>query len=286
MSKIGKIGLVCEGGGQRIVHTAGILDYFLEKNLHFPYVIGVSAGASNSLSYVSRQIGRNKEVDIEYARDHRYSSLLTYVKTGSLFGMKFLFDDIPNKLVPFDYDVYFNSPTEHVIGATNSETGKTEYFYKSNLKKSDLMDTTIASCSLPFMGKIKFLNGKQYLDGGISDPIPIKKAIEDGFKKNVVILTQNAGYRKEPFKNFKLLKRIFRGYDGIEEVMMERHDIYNKTLDFLRDLEADCRVFIFRPQEPLQVGRTTKNKEKLENLYKQGYLLAKEKYKELIEWIG
>ncbi|QEE17434.1 patatin family protein [Promethearchaeum syntrophicum] len=287
MSEIKNIGLVCEGGGQRIVHTAGILDFFLENNVHFPYVIGVSAGASNSLSYISRQIGRNRIVDIQFAKDRRYSSFRNFLRDGSVFGMKFLFDEIPNHLVPFDYETYFNSSTEHVIGATICETGKTEYFYKKNLtKKKNLMDIAIASCSLPFMGRIKEFNGKNYLDGGISDPIPIRKAIEDGYEKNVVLLTQNDNYRKESFKNFNLLKKLFKGYEGIEEIMNNRHIVYNDTLDFLKKLEEDGKVFIFRPDDLQQVGRTTKDSKKLKKLFNQGYSLANERMNELTEWIS
>jgi len=285
MSDIKKIGLVCEGGGQRIVHTAGILDFFLEKNLHFPYVIGVSAGASNSLSYVSRQVGRNRTIDIDYAKDRRYSSFGNFLRNGSVFGMEFLFDELPNNLVPFDYETYFNSSSEHVIGITHCETGKTEYYYKKNIARDSLMDITIASCSLPFMGKIKTINDKNYLDGGISDPIPIRKAIEDGYEKNVVLLTQKYDYRKEPFKNFNLLKKFFKGYEGIEDIMKNRHNIYNETLDYLKELEADGKAFIFRPEDLLEVGRTTKNTKKLERLYNQGYTIAKERMKDLTEWI-
>lgn len=286
MSSIKKIGLVCEGGGQRIVHTAGILDFFLENNLHFPYVIGVSAGASNSLSYVSRQIGRNRIVDIDFAKDRRYSSFSNFLRNGSVFGMEFLFDELPNHLIPFDYETYFNSSSEHVIGITNSQTGKTEYYYKKNIARESLMDITIASCSLPFMGKIKTINDKNYLDGGISDPIPIRKAIEDGYEKNVVLLTQKFDYRKEPFKNFNLLKKFFKGYEGIEDIMENRHNIYNETLDYLNELEADGKAFIFRPKDLLEVGRTTKNTKKLESLYNQGYSIAKKKKSHLMEWIN
>ncbi len=286
MPIIKKIGLVCEGGGQRIIHTAGILDFFLENNLHFPYVIGVSAGVSNTLSYISRQIGRNRTVDIDFSKDRRYSSFGNFLRNGSLFGMKFLFNTIPNQLVPFDYDTYFNSSTEHVIGATNCETGKTEFFYKKNITRDSLMDIVIASCSLPFMGKMKKIDDKKYLDGGVSDPIPIRKAIEDGYDRNVVLLTQKYDYRKEPFKNFNLLKKFFKGYDGIEEIMKNRHKIYNKTLDHIKELEEDGKVFVFRPEDLLGVGRTTKDSKKLERLFSQGHSIAKEKIDILTKWIN
>jgi len=286
MTNIKKIGLVCEGGGQRIVHTAGILDFFLENKLHFPYVIGVSAGASNSLSYVSRQVGRNRTIDIDFAKDRRYSSFGNFLRNGSVFGMEFLFDKLPNHLVPFDYETYFNSSSEHVIGITHCETGKTDYYYKKNIVRESLMDITIASCSLPFMGKIKSINGKNYLDGGISDPIPIRKAIEDGYDKNVVLLSQKYDYRKEPFKNFNLLKKFFKGYEGIEDIMNNRHNIYNETLDYLKELEEDGKVFIFRPKDLLKVGRTTKDSKKLERLYNQGYSIAKEKRNAMMEWMN
>ena len=231
-------------------------------------------------------MGRNRKIDIDYAKDRRYSSFGNFLRNGSVFGMQFLFDELPNKLVPFDYDTYFSSTSEHVIGITNCETGKTEYFYKKNIARESLMDITIASCSLPFMGKIKTIGNKNYLDGGISDPIPIRKAIEDGYEKNVVLLTQDYNYKKEPFKNFDLLKKFFKGYEGIEDIMKNRHIIYNETLDYLKELEEDGKAFIFRPKDLLKVGRTTKNSKKLERLFNQGYSIAKEKRDSLIEWMN
>ncbi|UYP46700.1 hypothetical protein NEF87_002985 [Candidatus Lokiarchaeum ossiferum] len=281
-----KIGLCCEGGGQRVVHTCGILDYFLEKDLHFPYVIGVSAGASNTLSYVSQQIGRNWKVDIQYIKDSRFLSLKNFVKMRSIFGWDFIFRELPNNLIPFDYDQYFNSSSEHVIGVTNAKTASIEYFYKSNHSSEEIMNITAASCSLPLITPFRYINDTPYLDGGVSDPIPVQKAFEDGCTKCVVILTQPQGYRKEPFKHLKLIKKMFKGYDQLQNLMISRHKMYNDTLDLLDTMESEGKVFILRPEMLLDVGRTTKNTEKLVKLFNQGYSLAKDIYNDLVKWVN
>ena len=280
-----KIGLCCEGGGQRVVHTCGILDFFLEKDIHFPYVVGVSAGASNTLSYVSRQIGRNWKVDIQYIKDSRFLSLKNFVKMRSIFGWDFIFRELPNNLIPFNYEQYFSSPSEHVIGVTNATTASTDYFYKSNHSAEEIMNITAASCSLPLLTPFRYINKVPYLDGGVADPIPIQKAFDDGCKKCVVILTQPHGYRKEPFKHLKLIKKMFKGYDQLQKLMISRHNMYNDTLDLLETLENQGKVFILRPEKPLEVGRTTKNTEKLVKLFNQGFSQAKQKFQSLKNWI-
>ena len=281
-----KIGLVLEGGGQRLLHSCGILDYFLEQNLHFPYVVGVSAGASNTLSYVSRQVGRNWKVNIQYITDPRFLSFKNFLKFRSIFGWDFIFKEIPNNLIPFDFDQYFSSTSEHVIGVTNANTGVTEYFSKKNHTAEEIMNITAASCSLPFICRFRPINGTPYLDGGVSDPIPVQKAFADGCDRCVVILTQLKGYRKTPFKHTKLLKRLYKDYPLLEELMKTRYKLYNDTLDALEELEKDRKVFIIHPEDLLGVGRTTKNTEKLVNLFNHGFSLAKDKYAQLVKWIN
>ncbi len=286
-----KIGLVLEGGGQRVLHSIGILDYFLEKEMVIPYVIGVSAGASIALSYISNQIGRNKKVHLEFAQDKRYLSISNLIFKGSIFGMDFIFNKIPNELVPFDYDSYFTSPIEQVIGVTNCFNGESEYFYKSeNVSPKKIMDIIIASCSIPYFSKRKFLDGINipYVDGGLSDPLPISKAIEDGCKKNVIILTRNMGYRKPAFKKYKYIKLFFRSYRKyakIEKRINDRHEAYNKSLEIIEKLEKEGSAFVLRPQTPVKVSKKTKDVELLTDFYFEGYNYAKEIYPELLKWI-
>lgn len=189
-------GLVLEGGGMRGVYTAGVLEYFMEKELYFPYVIGVSAGACMGASYVSRQKGRNKTVNIEYVSHPQYLSLGNYIRHKQLFGMDFIFDEIPNKLVPFHYDAFLKSDQTFKVGTTDCVTGEAVYYEKNDVEM-DILTLLRASSSLPFIAPMIEYKGRKLLDGGIADSIPVKKSEEDGNVRNVVILTRNADYRKK-----------------------------------------------------------------------------------------
>lgn len=279
-----KIGLVLEGGGMRGLYTAGVLDFFLDKEIFFPYVIGVSAGACNAASYMSKQRGRNKAINIGYIDDPRYLSYRNLIREKSIFGMQFLFDEIPNKLVPFDYDSYYASEDKFVIGTTECVSGKPVYFYKE--KDHDLTSQIKASSSLPFMSQVVNIDGKELLDGGISDPIPIKKSIEDGNVKNVVVLTRNEDYRKKPFRGNFISKKVYRKYQGLIDALDNRHSIYNDTLDYVEKLKAADKAFVIRPTAPINVSRIEKDKDKLTKLYDMGYNDASSCYSQLKEWIS
>lgn len=277
---IKKCGLVLEGGGMRGVYTAGILEYFMEKNLFFPYVIGTSAGACNAMSYISRQKGRNKKVTIDMVDDSRYISYKGLVNGNGLFNMDFIFDDIPNKINIYDYDTYRNSNQKMIAVATDCMTGKPEYL--NCMEEPDNIKLNIiirASSSLPLLASVVEYDGKYLLDGGLSDSIPIKKAIEDGYKKNIVILTRYKGYRKKPIKGKKIYEKIYgKKYPGLIKALSNRYKHYNKTLDIINKLEDEGKVFAFYPDNNIKIKRTEKDKKKLEKLYLNGYNDAKEKY--------
>ena len=277
---ISEAGLVLEGGGMRGVYTAGVLDYFLEQDLCFPYVIGVSAGACNAASYLSKQKGRNRIVNVDYVTDPRYISWRNYFKSRQLFGMDFIFDEIPNKLVPYHYDEFYKNESEFVIGTTDCHTGKPVYFSKKDYGK-DMLKVLKASSSLPFIAPEVDFNSRVLLDGGISDPIPIKKAQEDGFKKNIVILTRNRGYSKKPSKFTFMVKRKYPHYTGLQKALAERCRTYNDTLRYVEQEEKNGTVLVIQPQEPLTVGRMERNPQKLEKLYLQGYEDARKSFKRI-----
>lgn len=279
-----QVGLVLEGGGMRGVYSAGVMEYFLEKDLNFPYVIGVSAGACNAASYLSKQKGRNRKVNIDFISDPRYLSWRNYYKHRQLFGMDFIFDEIPNRLVPFDYEAFFNNTSEFVIGTTDCHTGEPTYFAKSDYGKN-VLPILKASSSLPFVAPEIEYDSKILLDGGISDPIPIKKAQEDGFKKNLVILTRNADYRKSPARFHYFVKRRYGHYPGLVEALKNRYQKYNDTLQYLVEQQEKDSVFILRPTQPLKVGRMERDPGRLSSLFEQGYMDAKRSFDELQEWI-
>ena len=278
-------GLVLEGGGMRGVYTAGILECFLEEELFFPYIIGVSAGACNAASYLSKQKGRNKLVTVDYASDPRYISWKNYLRNGQFFGMDFIFDEIPNQHVPYHYDVFYDSPSEFVVGTTDCVTGQPVYFKKQDYG-ADLLTVLRASSSLPFLAPEIQFQDKILLDGGISDPIPIKKAQQDGYKKNIVILTRNKGYLKKPSKFHFLVNRKYPNYKGLQQSIRMRYQKYNDTVNYLEKEEKEGNILIIRPTEPLKVGRMERNSQRLEELYFQGYQDAKASLKKIISYIN
>lgn len=264
-------GLVLEGGGMRGLYTAGVLDFFLEKGMIFDYVIGVSAGACNAVSYISRQKGRNKIVNTAFVDDWRYMSLKSLVKNGSLFGMDFIFDEIPNRKVPFDFETFNSSPVIFKIGVTDCTTGKPLYFDKEDIDRK--FTVLRASSSLPLVSPIVKFKGYHLLDGGITDPIPVRQAITDGYQKTVIVLTRNRGYQKEPISHplRLLLEKKYRDYPGLIEAMINRYKIYNETLDYIDELEHRGQAVVIRPSEKLEVDRFEKNAEKLIALFDQGF---------------
>jgi len=279
-----KTGLVLEGGGMRGLYTAGVLDFFLENKLEFPYVIGVSAGACNAASYISKQWGRNKRVNIGFVRDPKYISLRNFFKKGELFGMDYVFDVIPNQIVPFDYDEFKRSDTEFVIGTTDCHTGEPIYFSRKEYKE-DLLTPIRASSSLPFAAPVVSFQGYELLDGGMSDPIPVKKAEQDGCSRNVIILTQHEGYMKKPSRLHFMIKRKYSGYPGVVKMLEGRWRHYNRTMEYINQLEKENKAFVIRPTQPLEVSRIERNQRKLTKLYDLGWQNAADTFKELTTWL-
>jgi len=280
-----KIGLVLEGGGLRGVYTAGVLDFFMEKGFYAPYVIGVSAGACQAYSYLSKQSGRSFRVSYDYMGDPRYLSLRSLITKGEIFGMDFMFEEIPKKLIPFEFEAFNNSPQEFVIGVTNCQTGKAEYF--SNKDGHDMFLMGRASSSLPIVSKVVKVYDKPYLDGGISDPIPIRQAQADGYENNIVILTRDEAYLKKESKNtVRVLKRLYRQYPELAKTYDLRARVYNESLEYLTELERCGNVFIIRPQKNVSVGRLEKNVQKLKDFYDEGNNEARDIWPKLEGWLG
>ena len=273
-------GLVLEGGGLRGVYTAGVLRFFMEKNIYLPYVIGVSIGACNAANYVSRQPERNRIVTIRYVTDSRYLSYLRLLAKGELFGMQFIFDTIPNKLVPFDFKTFMESGQKCITTVTDCKTGEALYKKKKEIGK-DYLKILQASSSLPFIAKPVHYKGLVLMDGGLSDSIPIRKSINDGNTKNVLVLTQPKGYRKKRQRFIKLAYTWYPMYKGLCEALKNRHLRYNETMDFVDRLEEHGEIFIIRPGSALNVGRAERNKDKLYAVYDQGYNDASACYKAL-----
>lgn len=266
-------GLVLEGGGMRATFTAGVLDFFMDNHIWFPYAIGVSAGASNGISYQSRQRGRSRYSNIDLLKKRNYIGLSFFLRRKGYIDMDFLFDEYPDKYYPLDYDTCFQSESRFVMVTSNCLTGQAEYF-EERKDRERLVAICKASCTLPVMCPVTYVDGIPMVDGGVSDAIPVQRAIEDGYKKNVIILTRNKGYRKKE-KDFKLPGFIYRQYPAIREQLKNRYRRYNEVLDYIDRLEEEDKAIVIRPQNPIEVGRTERDTQKLEALYDEGYACGK-----------
>lgn len=281
------LGLVCEGGGLRGMYTTGILDYFLDTGLELSYLVGVSAGAIYPASFISRQRERSLNIQRRYINDPRYMSFRNLIKTGNLFDPDFAYFRMTKEFIPFDYHTFKSSKIDFKVGTFNCLTGKTDYHSKEDFScVDDAVTALMASGSLPFLSRTVMIEGTPYLDGGILSPVPIDKSIEDGNKKHIVILTQGKDYRKKPFKYKKLSKIFYRRYPHVADALINRHNLYNSTLERLDQMEKEGKVFIFRPSSSLKVSRLEKDVSKIEALYKLGYEDAEREYSRLLKWLS
>ena len=278
-------GLILEGGGNRGVFTAGVLQYFMERQLNLPYVIGVSAGACNAVNYVSNQPFRSRECMIDAQQKYPYTGLKQFLKQRTVFNMDLLFDDFPNKLVPFDYQTFFQSDKTCYFVATNCLTGQAEYL-EERKSKQRLMAICRASSSLPLMAHMVDVDGTPMLDGGMADSIPICRALRDGYKKNVLILTRPKGYRKKTNSRYNRLVRIaYRNYPKLVRTTLRRPLVYNRTLEFIEHHEEKGHLFVIRPQIPV-VRSTETQTDLLQKFYDHGYEYARQIYPDLCKYLN
>ncbi|WP_199614406.1 patatin-like phospholipase family protein [Paenibacillus alkalitolerans] len=282
-----RIGLVLEGGGMRGVYTAGVLERFLERELFFSYVIGVSAGACNAVSYLSRQRGRNRRVTVDFADHPEYISFKNWFKSGSVFGMDLIFDRIPNVIDPLDYDRLFSITETFVMGTTDPVDGKPAYYGNREwtADRSAFAAIIRASSSLPFFAPGVDIGGRLMYDGGVADPIPVRKALDDGCDRVVVVLTKDASYRIKPFRRRRIAQLLYKRYPGLVDAMIRRERVYNETMSLIGQLEQEGRAFVIRPTDKLPVGRMERDKSKLEALYELGLSDTDESFEALDAWM-
>lgn len=276
-------GLILEGGGMKGAYTAGVLDFFLEKNMEFSSVYGVSAGAVHMCSFLSKQKGRSITINTKYLRDVRYCSIWSLLFTGDIFNVKTCYETIPDKWNVFDHATYEKYQGKAYAVATDIVTGKPEYFRVKECREG--LQKVRASASLPLVSRNVPIEGGLYLDGGISDAIPIAKSVMDGNVKNVVILTKEVGYVRKPTTQLKLMSLRYKKYPKVVELMKNRHKAYNETLEYLKRLEESGKAFVIRPKKASDVGRLEKDPEKLWALYREGYEDAKACHKELVQFL-
>lgn len=276
-------GLVLEGGTFRGIFSAGAMDAFLKQGIRFPYVVGVSAGISNGLSYISEQFERNIIILEKYRNDKRYLGVRNFADCKSYFGMNFVFGQIPQKLVPFDYERFHEYDGTVLIGATNAKTGKAEYF--NALDDDENFQFLRATCAIPgYFPAIK-INGQDYYDGGLASPICIKKAIKDGCTKNIIILTQPSGFVKKCGKgNIFMSQAVKHKYPALEMLLLTRHKLYNSQVKFCEELERHGKAIILRPDSPLESFQ--KDTSKLRDAWQHGYDSAMSRIEEIREFVN
>ena len=267
-----RTGLVLEGGGMRGIFTIGVLDNFMDRGIKFPYIIGVSAGACNALSYISGQRGRAKYTNTELLAERKYIGFKYLLTKRNIMDFDLLFHELPEKIYPYDYDALARSSERFEVVTTSCITGKACYLQEKNDPKR-VIDLVKASSSLPFVCPISYVDGEPMLDGGIADSIPIERALSQGFDNNLVVLTRNIGYRK-PSKPTKVPFFFYRKYPNAKKAIRLRNSIYNKEIELVEQMEKEGSVAVLRPIKPIEVGRMERDTDKILALYNEGYDLA------------
>lgn len=276
-----KVGLVLEGGANRTIFTSGVLDAMIENDIKTDYVVGVSAGIAYGVNYVSWQKGRTLAIFDKYLNDKRYMGVRHFFNKAnrSFFNMDFAYNTIPNKLIPFDYDKYksFSGDVEAVV--TNVHTGNPEY----KPVPYDDKDFNIlrASCALPLLFPFIYIDEQPYMDGGLADAIPFKRAFDKGCDKIIAVLTREKGYNKGTEKSQKLIRWKYRKYPDFLRKLEDRANIYNEQRNQIFELEKQGKALIFMPDSTKDFSRTEKNMDKVHALYEEGYKKACNRAEEL-----
>lgn len=277
------IGLVLEGGAMRGMYTAGVLDVFLDNNIEVDGIVAVSAGLLFGLNYLSKQRGRTIRYNKKYIKDKRYMGMHSLITTGNIVNKEFAYYDIPNKLDIFDEKTFKKSNTKIFAVITNIETGKPEYVKINNV--TEQIEILRASSAMPFVSKIVNIDEKKYLDGGISDSIPIEKCINLGYDKIVVVLTRPIGYIKKKTNKF-ITKIKYNKYKNLVKAINNRYKVYNDSISKIIDLENKKEIFVIRPSKDLHIKRIEKNENKLQEMYDLGISDCKKRLKELLDYLN
>lgn len=267
-----RTGLVLEGGGMRGIFTVGVLDCFMDHGVRFPYTVGVSAGASNGISYISGQRGRSRFSNIDLLKHYNYIGWRHFLRGRGYIDLDYIFYVYPERYYPFDYDAFFKAPERFEMVVSNCLTGQAEYLEEKR-DRDRLLAVCKASCTLPVLCPITYVDGVPMVDGGVCDAIPVRHALEQGCDRLVLVLTRNKGYRKAD-KDFYLPGFIYHQYPALREQLRTRYRRYNETLDFIEQLERERKAIVIRPEKPLRVGRTGHDPQALADLYDEGYALA------------
>jgi len=270
--------LILEGGGMRGLYTAGVLDGMLEEKVKVDGMVTVSAGALFGINFPSKQKGRTLRYNKRYINDDRYISFKSLIKTGNIVNTDFAYHTVPFSLDKFDEEAFEESDIDFYATITNVETGQPEYVLIENgVEQIDVLEATGA---MPFVSKIVEIDGNKYLDGGVSDSIPVEKAKDLGYEKQVVVLTRPSQYRKKK-PSSALIDLVYRKYPKFADQLKKRHLNYNETIEKIIDLEKEGKIFIIRPTDYIPIKRLERDSEKLQEMYDLGFSDVKEKMSQL-----
>lgn len=264
--------LILEGGGMRGIFTIGVLDNFMDRGVRFPYIIGVSAGACNALSYISNQRGRAKFSNIDMLEKYHYIGIKNLIFKGNIMDFDLLFHKLPEEIYPYDYDALARSSERFEVVTTNCITGEACYFEEKNDPKR-VIDIVKASSSLPFVCPIAYVDGVPMADGGVANSLPVERALSQGFTEPVIVLTRNKGYRK-PDKGSKVPFFMYRKYPKLKDAIRSRNSVYNSQIEEIERMEEEGRAVVIRPERPIEVDRMERDVNKLLALYEEGYSCA------------
>lgn len=280
------VGIVLEGGAMRSIFSAGVIDFLLEKNIKIPNVLAISAGAYAGMNYVSEQKGRVMDAVVNPLKEYKYLGFGTFLKKGTFFDMDYLFEEVPQKKSHFDFEKFQNFKGRFITSTVDCNTGETVYFEKFKDEK-EFFKICKAANSLPLIAKISYINGRPMLDGGVSEPVPIEKALKEGWEKIVVVLTREDAYRKKEGVDMqlRLCRMIYRKYPKLLELGNVRGKKYNESVQKVLELEKQGRAFVIRPTA-LKLSNNESRVDKLVEAYQHGYETIAARYQELMEFLG
>lgn len=280
-----KRGLVLEGGAMRGMFTCGVLDVFMENDIEFDGAAGISAGATFGCNIKSKQPGRALRYNLKYCKDWRYCSVRSLIKTGDLYGAQFCYHDIPDKLDIFDRETFKNNPMEFYLAATDVETGRPVYHKCTDGGELDILWMR-ASASMPAVSHLVEINGRKFLDGGITDAVPFKFMEYKGYNRNVIVLTQPEGYRKEKSKATAMFDVMLRKYPNAAKAMRRRPQMYNKQMSDIKLREISGAALVIRPKESLGISRTENDPGELQRVYDLGREVAETRLSEIQDYLN
>lgn len=280
MKKVHKTALILEGGAMRGIYTAGVLDILLKNKIFVDAVIGVSAGSIHGCSYVSEQYERSISYYKKCRNDYRFLSFKSWIKSGNICDTDYCYDEVPNKIYPFDHDTFEKSKTKFYVTVTNVETGNPEYIYLKSLRGKNI-DYLRASASMPVVSQIVEIDGKKYLDGGMSDSIPIEYFRNLGYDKCIIVKTKDKYYKKTKEKILPIAKKVYKDYPKFVKRLKERHIDYNNQISLIRELEKNKEVLVIEPSKKLKISRLDKNMKNIIDAYNQGRIDAGNKLKDI-----